>query len=78
MPAPTFDDVFDVREHADRRRRSIPSSTLERGGERFDAILFRHAEPLPPRLHAAYRPEVNDWQGTTSLELTIEHWWPAP
>ncbi len=76
MPAPTFDDVFDVRES-----RIVGGAhtklVLERAGERFSAILFRHAEPLPSRLHAAYRPDLNDWQGTLSLELTIEHWWPA-
>ena len=42
---------------------------LRRGGERFDAILFHHAEPLPARIRAAFRPEVNEWQGTASLQL---------
>ena len=56
---------------------STRGSTLARDGERFDAILFRHAEPLPARIHAAFRPEVNEWQGAQSLELTIEHWLPA-
>lgn len=77
MPAPTFDDVFTVRDS-----RIVGGQhtklVLERGGERFPAILFRHADPLPARLRAAYRPEVNEWQGTTALELTLEHWWPAP
>lgn len=77
LPAPTFDDVFMVRD-ARIVGGQHTKLVLERGGERFPAILFRHAEPLPPRLRAAYRPEVNDWQGTSSLELTIEHWWPAP
>ena len=36
---------------------------LARGGERFDAILFRHADPLPASIRAAYRPEVNEWRG---------------
>ena len=77
LPPPTFDDTFDV-----VAARIVGGQhtklTLERAGERFEAILFRHAEPLPPRLVAAFRPEVNEWQGTESLELTIEHWWPAP
>ena len=50
---------------------------LARGDERFDAILFNHAEPLPSRIRAAYRPEVNEWQGRLSLQLTVEHWLPA-
>jgi single-stranded-DNA-specific exonuclease len=77
MPAPTFDDVFDV-----LGTRVVGGAhtrlTLAREGERFEAILFRHSEALPARLRAAYRPEVNEWQGTLALELTIEHWWPAP
>ncbi len=76
MPAPAFDDTFDVQ---DARVVGGKHSrlTLRRGNERFDAILFHHAEALPRRIRAAFRPEVNEWQGTTSLQLTIEHWLPA-
>jgi single-stranded-DNA-specific exonuclease len=76
MPAPTFDDRFDV-----RAPRIVGGKhtrlTLERDGERFEAILFGHSDPLPARIHAAYRPSINEWQGTSALELTIEHWLPA-
>jgi single-stranded-DNA-specific exonuclease len=76
MPAPAFDDTFDV---TDSRIVGGKHSRigLARGDERFDAILFNHAEPLPGRIRAAYRPEVNEWQGRLSLQLTIEHWLPA-
>jgi single-stranded-DNA-specific exonuclease len=76
MPAPAFDDTFDVvgaRIVGGKHTRLA----LARGGERFDAILFQHAEPLPDRIRAAFRPEVNEWQGRSTLELTIEHWLPA-
>jgi hypothetical protein len=43
----------------------------------FDAILFRHLDPLPARIRAVYRPEVNRGQGAEALELLIEHWTPA-
>jgi single-stranded-DNA-specific exonuclease len=76
MPAPAFDDTFDVRE-----TRVVGGKHsrlgLARGSERFDAILFNHTAPLPARIRAAFRPEVNEWQGTSSLQLTIEHWLPA-
>jgi single-stranded-DNA-specific exonuclease len=52
--------------------------TLGREGERFEAMLFRHVDALPSRIIAAFRVEVNEWQGTEALELTVEHWWPAP
>ena len=47
------------------------------GAERFDAILFRHTDPLPASIRAAYRPEVNEWNGLSSLQLVIEYWQPA-
>jgi single-stranded-DNA-specific exonuclease len=76
MPAPAFDDTFEVlgaRVVGGRHLRL----TLARGGERFDAILFQHTNPLPDRIRAAFRLEVNEWQGRSTLELTIEHWLPA-
>jgi single-stranded-DNA-specific exonuclease len=75
LAPPTFDDTFAVRE-ARVVGGQHTKLVLERDGERFEAMLFRHRDPLPGRLVAAYRPEVNEWQGTESLCLTIEHWWP--
>ena len=76
LPAPVFDDVFDVlasRVVGGKHRRL----TLQRAGERFEAILFQHPGDLPARIRAAYRPGINEWQGQATLELTIEHWLPA-
>ena len=75
FPAPAFDDVFDVvsqRMVADKHLRL----SLGRDGERFDAIAFQQTVPLPPRIRAAYRPEVHQWQGLEGLELVVEHWLP--
>ena len=73
FPPPVFDDAFSVLD-----QRVVGGShsrlTLGRGNERFDAILFRHADPLPLSIRAAYRPEVTEWNGTLSLQLVIEHW----
>jgi single-stranded-DNA-specific exonuclease len=76
FPAPVFDDVFAV-----AAQRVVGSGhsklTLERGGERFDAMLFRHADPLPARIRAAFRPDVNEWNGAVALQLVVEGWQPA-
>jgi single-stranded-DNA-specific exonuclease len=76
FPAPVFDDVFAV-----AGQRVVGSGhsklLLERGGERFDAMLFRHADPLPARIRAAFRPDVNEWNGAAALQLVIEGWQPA-
>jgi single-stranded-DNA-specific exonuclease len=76
FPAPLFDDVFSV---VDQRIVGGAHSklTLARGSERYDAMLFRHADPLPSSIHAAYRPEMNEWNGVSSLQLVVEHWEPG-
>ena len=76
FPAPVFDDTFSVL--AQRIVGGHHSKlALARGAERFDAILFRHVDPLPPTIRAAYRPDVNEWRGDASLQLVIEYWQPA-
>ena len=76
FPTPVFDDTFFVVE-----QRTVGGQhsklALARGNERFDAILFRHVDPLPRSIRAAYRPDVNEWRGEAALELVIEYWQPA-
>jgi single-stranded-DNA-specific exonuclease len=73
---PAFDDVFDVTD-----QRSIGEGhaklTVMRGRERFRAIAFRTPAAMPPRIHALFRPQINDWNGLSSLELVIDFWSPA-
>jgi len=42
-----------------------------------EAMLFNHDEPLPERIQAVYRFEVNEWNGTRTPQLTLEHWQAA-
>ena len=80
FPAPSFDGEFVVAE-----QRVVGSGhlrlTLERpgarGAARYPAILFNHDQPLPARIRAVYRPEANDWNGASSLQLVVEHCQPA-
>jgi len=76
FPAPVFDDVFTV---ADQRIVGARHSrlALARGRERYAGILFNHADPLPETIRAAYRPDANEWNGATGLQLVIEHWEPG-
>jgi single-stranded-DNA-specific exonuclease len=76
FPAPAFDDRFDVvdsRIVGDAHTRA----TLARGGERFSAIAFRNTDALPRRLRAVFRPEIDTWSGTETLQLVLAHWEPA-
>lgn len=45
---------------------------LELGGQRFDAIFFRHTETLPSMVRLAYRPNINEFMGRRSVQLVIE------
>ncbi|HYR01127.1 MAG TPA: DHHA1 domain-containing protein, partial [Casimicrobiaceae bacterium] len=80
FPNPVFDDVFEVADQRvvkGRHSRLVlrrPGPTLEPG---YAAILFNHADPLPPAIRAVYRPDPNEWNGTVALQLVIEHWEPA-
>jgi single-stranded-DNA-specific exonuclease len=75
--APRFDASFGVASQRVVGEKHTRLS-LTREGEGFEAILFRHADPLPARIHAVFRPEVNRWQGKESLELVVERFTPLP
>jgi single-stranded-DNA-specific exonuclease len=47
--------------------------TLGLDGQRFAAIRFGSAEPLPGSVHAVYRVDVNEFKGSESLQLIIDH-----
>jgi single-stranded-DNA-specific exonuclease len=73
FPAPAFDDEFEVlssRVVADAHTRL----SLQRHGERFDAMLFRSTVALPRRIRAVFRPEVDRFNGLESLRLVLLHW----
>jgi single-stranded-DNA-specific exonuclease len=73
---PAFDDEFGVA--ASRIVGGAHTKLLlERGGERFDAILFRSTAPLPGRIRAVFRPEVDTFGGSPALQLVLTHWEPA-
>ena len=76
--APAFCDDYEI---ADQRivggrhlklRLRMPNSPRV-----FDAILFGQEEPLPPRIRAVYRVQVNEFNATRSVQLLVQHWQPA-
>jgi single-stranded-DNA-specific exonuclease len=73
FPLPIFDGDFSV---VDQRRLGDKHSklVLTATGGRLDAIAFNEPGPLPERIRAAYRPEVNQYQGLASLQLVVERW----
>ena len=46
--------------------------TVSLGGCRYDAIYFRHSDPLPSRVKLAYRPSINEYRGRRTVQLVVE------
>ena len=40
-------------------------------------MRFGEAGPFPPAIDAVYRLDVNEFHGTSTLQLTLEHCTPA-
>jgi single-stranded-DNA-specific exonuclease len=70
--APLFADEFAV-----ERQRLLKDKhlklTLKKGAVRLDAIRFNHAEGAPDRIRAAFRLDINEWQGEARVQLILEH-----
>lgn len=73
FPAPRFHDVFEV---VGRRVVGEKHLRLRLGREQrtFEAMLFGTTPDLPQFIEAVYRLDVNDYNGTRSLQLIVEHW----
>ncbi len=76
FPAPLFADTFEVLQQRILKERHLKLQ-LRRDGARLEAIRFNHSEAVPAKIHAAYRLDVNAWNGTETLQLMLEHWEPA-
>jgi single-stranded-DNA-specific exonuclease len=76
FPAPMFDDVFAVTEQrwVGGRHLRLRLSRDARPQPLVDAIAFNQPAMLPARIRAAYRLDVNEFQGTRALQLILEHW----
>lgn len=72
FPAPLFSGEFDVASQALVKDKHLKLQ-LTRGRQRFNAIWFNHAEPLPARATLAFRLASDTWNGTTRVQLIVEH-----
>lgn len=50
---------------------------LERNGARYDAIWFGRTDALGERARVAFRLDANEYNGTTRVQLMVEHAEPA-
>jgi single-stranded-DNA-specific exonuclease len=73
FPAPTFQGKFHVQA---QRLIAEKHLKLKLNGTEWsaDAMLFNRDQPLPERIKAVYRLDVNIWNGQRNLQLTLDHW----
>ena len=73
FPEPQFFDAFEVLD-----QRTVGGQHLKvrlgRAGRVYDGMLFGAAEPLTRHIDAVYRIDVNEFNGTLGLQLTLQHW----
>ncbi|SMB26815.1 ssDNA exonuclease, 5'--_ 3'-specific [Sterolibacterium denitrificans] len=72
FPQPLFADEFQVENQRILKERHL-KLTLSKNGVRFDAIQFNFAAAAPSRIRAAYRLDVNEYNGVASVQLLLEH-----
>ncbi|MHB1290577.1 MAG: single-stranded-DNA-specific exonuclease RecJ [Sulfuricella sp.] len=73
FPQPAFQERFAVKSQRVVGEKHLRLK-LGKAGQVFDGILFFHNEPLPDWINAVYRLDVNEYNGTQSLQLMIEYW----
>jgi single-stranded-DNA-specific exonuclease len=73
FPEPRFSGRFAIEGH---RVVGLKHSrlTLGLGGRRFSAMRFGEAGPFPAEIDAVYRLDVNEFNGSETLQLIVEHW----
>lgn len=72
FPEPRFEGAFRVESQKVVGEKHV-KLTLSGGGRRHEAIRFGSADSLPACIRAVFRLDLNDYQGTQSLQLVVEH-----
>jgi single-stranded-DNA-specific exonuclease len=77
FPAPVFADTFDVIQQRILKDKHLKLK-LQKGKLRFDAIQFNFADSAPGKIRAAFRIDINEWNGNSTVQLLLEHFEPLP
>ncbi|MBL8479318.1 MAG: single-stranded-DNA-specific exonuclease RecJ, partial [Sterolibacteriaceae bacterium] len=73
FPAPLFADRFEVLSQRILKEKHLKLK-LRKGERSFDAIQFNFTEAAAPdRIHAAFRVDINEWNGRQTVQLLLEH-----
>lgn len=72
FPPPLFYDAFEVVQQRILGEKHL-KLRLQKQGQQFEAIYFRHADLLPERVTLAYALQVNEFNGARNLQLQVVH-----
>ncbi len=72
FPVPVFADTFQVVNQRILKEKHLKLK-LKKDGKSFDAIQFNCADTAPDKIHAAFRLDINEWNGTETVQLLLEH-----
>ena len=73
FPEPRFVDRFRVLAQRVVGERHL-KLRVAREEREFEAILFGSTALLPPHIEAVYRLDLNDFEGSSRAQLTVQHW----
>jgi single-stranded-DNA-specific exonuclease len=73
FPEPAFEGSFQVQRQRVVGERHLKALLVHQGAT-VEALLFGQTDPLPDRVRAVYRLQVNEYQGSATLQLAVQHW----
>ena len=76
FPQPLFAERFEVESQRLLQDKHL-KLRLRNGAARHEAIWFNAPQAVPEHIYAAFRLSVNEFRGTQTVQLTIEHCEPA-
>lgn len=77
FPAPAFDGIFEVQEQQLLNEKHLKLTVKSEHGWTAKGIYFNQPKLLPSVTRLAYRLEINEWRGNSTLQLIVEKDFPA-
>ncbi|MCC6917396.1 single-stranded-DNA-specific exonuclease RecJ [Nitrosomonas sp.] len=78
FPEPSFNGCFRVENQRIVGEKHLKLKLRKAGtAQVYDGILFFCAERLPAEIDAVYRVQVNEYNGSTRMQLLLEHWFAS-
>lgn len=77
FPAPAFDGIFEVQEQQLLNEKHLKLTVKSEHGWTAKGIYFNQPKLLPNVTRLAYRLEINEWRGNSTLQLIVEKDFPA-